>query len=336
MVKNIAIELAGFGKYVAQRRESNAEVAERLGVSEKNIYAKTGVLQRYISDDESASTMAIKAISEALDDAMIDADELQGVIVATFSGDYLYPNVASKICKELGITSCFAFDLQANCAGFQMGMAQARDRLSANPDSGPVAVVGVARQHPYLDPYDENTAYYFSDAASATIMKHSNATGGLQESSFKTNGKSFEIVRLRGGGSSFPLSGDITTHDPKAMFYEHAGLGVWKEVMVEMPILIRKTIEQAGWQLTDIDLVLFHQANLRLIEFLMSRLRLPLEQTVTNIAEIGNTADASLGTVLFDAARQGRLVPGTKVLLASVGAGFVYVATPYIVPERVG
>lgn len=329
-----AIDFIGFGKYVAKTKETNAEVAARFGINEEEIVAKSGVGCRYIAKTESASEMALAAIREAISDAKIEASDLSAVIVCTFSGDYVYPNTASSLCRHLNITDCMAFDLQANCAGFQMGLSTARDMLRSNPEHRHIAVVGVAKQSPYLDPNDINTAFFFSDAAAAVVVSRVEGQGGLLGTFYKTNGRNYEVVRLRGGGSSFPLNEQLLRTMPETLTYDHAGIAVWKEVMVEMPALIKKALASIGWEKSDLDLVLMHQANLRLIEFIAARIGLEMSQTVTNIQDIGNTADASLGTIIYDAQRQGRLVPGSKVILASVGAGFVYTVTPYIVPDR--
>lgn len=327
------IDFIGFGKYVAKTIETNAEVAARFGIAEEEIVAKSGVGCRYIAKTESASQMALAAAKEAIADAGLQASDLSAVIVCTFSGDYVYPNTASCLCRHLEISDCMAFDVQANCAGFQIGLSTARDMLRSNPEHRHIAVVGVAKQSPYLDPNDINTAFFFSDAASAAIVSRVEGQGGLMNTYSKTNGSNYEVVRLRGGGSSYPLNAELLRSMPETLTYDHAGIAVWKEVMVEMPALIKKTLATIGWEKGDVDLVLMHQANLRLIEFLTARIGLDMSKTVTNIQDIGNTADASLGTVIYDAQRQGRLVPGSKVILASVGAGFVYTVTPYIVPK---
>ena len=327
----VAVDFLGFGKYVSKTVETNAEVAARFGIAAEEIVARTGVGCRYIARDESASDMALAALNEAIADAALTPQDLSGVIVCTFSGDYIFPNTASRLCGALGISDCFAFDLQANCAGFQAGMAVARDMLLADPNRRPVAVVGVARQSPYLDPSDINTAFFFTDAAAATILGNVPGPGGLLSTVYKTNAKNYEVVRLRAGGSSHPPKSFRETGDPKMFYYEHAGLAVWKEVITELPALIKKTLVHVDWERREVELLLMHQANLRLIEYIMSRCGLDMSKTVTNIGEIGNTADASLGTVIHDAARQCRFRPGMKVILASVGAGFVYAVTPYLV-----
>ena len=324
----------GFGKYIPPFAETNDEVAARLGISSEEITSKTGIQCRYLSRGESASSMALKALIQALAMAGIEASELSGVVVSAYTGDYLYPNLASKLCRDLRIRNCFAYDLNANCAGFQMALGTSNDFMKANPNSKYVAVVGVARQSPFLDPTNRETAMFFSDAASAVILKQSNSNSvGLLNSYYETHGEHYEIVRLRAGGSTYPYSKDLIIREPKAFFYEHSGLGVWSEVAVELPKLVRSTLYTLGWRTAEVSTIIFHQANLKLIAFCMSRLNMPMTKTVTNVSEIGNTADASIGTVLFDAYHQHRFSrSGDKVLIASVGAGFVYVVTPYIVP----
>lgn len=329
-----AIDFIGFGKYVAKTVETNAEVAARFNIDEDEIVTKSGVGCRYIARDETASEMALAAVKEAIEDSGLEASELSAIIVCTYSGDYLYPNTASALCRGLNISDCMAFDIQANCAGFQIGVSTARDMLRSNPEHRHIAVVGVARQSPYLDPNDINTAFFFSDAASAVVVSRVKGEGGILGTFYKTNGRNYEVVRLRGGGSSYPLTHELLRTMPETLTYDHAGIAVWKEVMVEMPALVKKAQAAIGWEKGEVDLVLMHQANLRLIEFIVARVGLEMSNTVTNIQDIGNTADASLGTIIYDAQRQGRLVPGTKIMLASVGAGFVYAVTPYIVPDR--
>jgi 3-oxoacyl-[acyl-carrier-protein] synthase-3 len=290
---NQIIDFVGFGKYVAKTVETNAEVAARFNIDENLIVEKSGVGCRYIAKDESATDMAIAAIKEALEDANINASMLSGVIVCTFSGEYVFPNTASHLCKHLQISDCLAFDVQANCAGFQVGISTARDMLRSNPEHRHIAVVGLAKQSPFLDPNDINTAFFFSDAASAVILCRVEGQGGILGMFYKTNGKNYEVVRLRGGGSSYPLSHKLLETMPETLTYDHAGMAVWKEVMVEIPSLIKKAMAQIGWNKGEIDLVLLHQANLRLIEFITSRIGLDMSNTVTNIQDIGNTADAS-------------------------------------------
>jgi len=312
----MSVRFVGFGKRIGSTPEPNSVVAARLGVSEDSIVEKTGIRCRWIAKDESATDMAEAALREAMGDEPPDA-----VLVATFSADYRYPSCASALCERLGL-DCVGFDVMGNCSGFQVALSIAR-RMILTDGYERVAVVGVAKQTPYLDPTDRDTALFFSDGAGCVIMARRGKAGrggawqgtlsGLGRTVFKMV-PHYEAVRLRGGGSAHP-------HLPPV--YEQASLVIWKDTIRELPAIIQRAMESAGWD--DVDLVLFHQANLRLIEFVMNRLRLPMSKTVTNVEEIGNTADASLATVLYDA--RDRL--HGRVILASVGAGFLYCGTPY-------
>nr|WP_295084365.1 ketoacyl-ACP synthase III [uncultured Roseateles sp.] len=331
----MAVRIVGTGKYIPPGFETTATVAERLGLSAEDILHKTGIEKRHLAGDESASSMAHKAMESAITKAGIAKDEIDGVIVATFTGDYLYPSTALKLVQTLGLKAGIAFDLMANCAGMQVAMENARCLLQGNPALRVIAVVGLAKQSPFVDPFDENSAYFFGDAASVVLLRRSETEAtpsGLLPSYFTSNTKNYELVRLRGGGSSFPHSPALFEQDSKALYYEHTGLGVWKEVVVELPKIIRRAMDDLGWTVNDLDLILFHQANLRLIEYCMARLRVPMSKTINNVQHIGNTAEASLGTVMDEAFEAGWFAPGKKVLLASVGAGFVYTVTPYYIP----
>jgi 3-oxoacyl-[acyl-carrier-protein] synthase-3 len=327
----MGIKIIGAGKYIPPGFEDTATVAARLGISADDIVRKTGIERRHLAGDESASSMGHKALADALEAAGIKADQIDGVIVATFTGDYLYPSTALKLVQSLGLKAGLAFDLMANCAGMQAAFENARALLLANPKLRVIAVVGIAKQSPFVDPHDENSAYFFGDAASAVLMGRDELApdAGFLPSYFNSHTKNYELVRLRGGGSSFPHSPELFERDSKALYYEHTGLGVWKEVVVELPKIIRQALEDLHWTVDELDLILFHQANLRLIEYCMARLKLPMSKSLNNVATIGNTAEASLGTVMCDAFRAGHFGKGKKVLLASVGAGFMYAVTPY-------
>ncbi|MBC7861124.1 MAG: ketoacyl-ACP synthase III [Burkholderiaceae bacterium] len=327
----MGIKIIGAGQYIPPGFEGTEVVAARLGIAADDIVRKTGIEKRHLAGDETASSMGHKALADAIERAGIDKDEIDGVIVATFTGDYLYPSMALKLVQSLGLKAGLAFDLMANCAGMQAAFENARALLLANPKMRVIAVVGIAKQSPFVDPNDENSAYFFGDAAAAVLMGSGGAApgAGFLPSYFNSHTKNYELVRLRGGGSSYPHHSAALRQDSKALYYEHTGLGVWKEVVVELPKIIRHALDDLGWSVDELDLILFHQANLRLIEYCMARLKLPMSKSLNNVAAIGNTAEASLGTVMCDAFRAGHFGKGKKVLLASVGAGFMYAVTPY-------
>lgn len=331
----MGIKIVGVGKYIPPAFETTEQVAKRLNISSEEIIRITGIEKRHLAGDETASSMGNKALEEAIADSDLAKDQIDGVIVATFTGDYLYPSTAIKLVQMSGLSAGLAFDLMSNCTGMQVAMENARALLVANPAMRTIAVVGVTKQSPFVDPQDENSAYFFGDAASALLLSRDDEDSltGVLPGYFKSNTKNYELVRLRGGGSSYPFGSELLEQDRKARYYEHTGLGVWKEVVVELPKIIRHALQDLQWAVDELDLILFHQANLRLIEYCMARLKIPMEKSINNVCSIGNTAEASIGTVVYDAYRGGHFRAGKKILLASVGAGFGYAVTPYLISD---
>jgi len=329
---NRIVKIKGVGRYIPPAFETAETVAARLGISAAEILLKTGIAKRHLAGAESASSMGQKALLEAIDSAQILKNQIGGIIVATFTGDYIYPSTALKLTQLLNLKLGIAFDIMANCSGMAVALENARALMLANESLKHVAVVGIAKQSPFINQYDENSVLFFGDGASAIVLAKENSeiNTGLLPGNFNSHTTNYELVRLRAGGSSYPYSEELKKTDPKAFYYEHFGLGVWKEVIVELPKIIKQTLRQLEWSTEDVDLILFHQANLRLLEYCMARLKMPPEKTIYNVQTIGNTADASLGTVIYEAVKNGQMAEGKKFIFATVGAGFIYTVTPYL------
>ena len=317
------IKFEASGMYLGSYQESNSVVAARLGISSAEILHKSGIQARYKELELSAAQMSVRAIEEAMIRGNFNLSDVDGIIVAGFSNDCIFPNLTSQIAQILQWNVKTALDVQMNCAGFQSALNVAHDKLAANMNLKRLAVVGVAKQTPYLDPNDINTAYFFSDAASCVIVSKDGE--GYQPGLTRLITNNINSVRLRGGGSAY------REYDPnsKLAFYEHAGMAVWKETIVQIPRIIRDLVEDRSWTLEEVDYVLMHQANLRLIEFIMGRLRLPMTKTLTTVNAIGNTADGSLGTVIYQGFNRKVFEKPLKMVLVSVGAGFIYEAGTY-------
>jgi 3-oxoacyl-[acyl-carrier-protein] synthase III len=320
------IGILGVGRYVPSRRVTNEQVQEWTGVSADDIVAKTGIVSRYVAEEgETASGMSVAAARDALEMAGIGPEALKLIVGCTFSGDYVYPAMACKVQELLGARNAGGFDVMANCTGFQVGLGVASDRMYADAGVEYSLVLGTALQSRYIDWTDPNTAFYFGDGAGAAVLGPVPPEYGILATEVFSNSKVFESVRLRGGGSSFPLRRENV--DQGLQYYEMNGLEVWKQVVQYQPTAIRRVLEKIGRTVQDVDFFIFHQANLRLIEFLMGKMKQPMEKTCTNVAEIGNTADASLAITLCDAVREGRIRRGDLVVVSGVGAGFTFGAT---------
>jgi 3-oxoacyl-[acyl-carrier-protein] synthase-3 len=320
------IGVVGVGRYVPAKVVTNEDVERSTGIPAATIVEKTGVVRRYIAeDDETASGMSAHAARQALQSAGVTADQLGLVVGCTFTGDYVYPAMACKVQGLIGANNAGAFDVMANCTGFQVGLGVAADRMRADATITHSLVVGTALQSRYINWSDPESAMYFGDGSGAAVLGRVPTGYGVLASELFTNPIVFDAVRLRGGGSSHPMRADNVHLG--LQYYEMNGLEVWKQVIQFQPRVIRRVLEKIGKTTTDVNFFIFHQANLRLIEFLMAKMKQPMTKTFTNVAEIGNTADASLAIALADAVQAGRLKRGDLVVISGVGAGFTFGAT---------
>jgi len=320
------IGVVGVGKYLPEGRITNAELEASCGMPADEIEEKTGIRERRRADDaETSSGMSAIAAERAIASAGITADDIGLIITCTFTGDYIYPAVACRIAEMIGARNAGAFDLLANCTGFQVGLGVAADRLAMDPSVGHALVIGTALQSRFIDYSDAGSCIYFGDGVGAAVLKPVPDGYGILANDVWTNGKPFDAVRLRGGGSSHPMRADNVNQG--LQYYQLEGLEVWKQVVQNKPKSMRRALEKAGMTVDDVDFFIFHQANLKLIEFLMGKMRLPMDRTFTNVEEYGNTADASQAITLCDAVEAGCLKRDDIVVVSGVGAGFTFGST---------
>ncbi len=323
---NHGISISGVGHHLPETSEDNASLCRNLEVTPEWIVEKTGIQRRYIAaPDDSASGYAISAARRALAMADVPAGEIDLIIVCTFSGDYIFPPVSAKVQLELGATEAQIFDLQANCTGFVTGLTVASDRMRVDPSVRNALVIGVELCSRYIDRKDVNTAIYLSDGAGAAVLSRTSPEFGIRASAFHTDTSNFEAVRMRGGGSSYGMIG--RSYDPLVDHMEMNGIATWKQAITHMPKVIRLACDKSGVPVTEIDFMIFHQANYNLIEYIVTKMRLDMSKTFTNVREIGNTGAASLAIALSQAVERKLLRNGQNILFAAVGAGFNFGAS---------
>jgi 3-oxoacyl-[acyl-carrier-protein] synthase III len=207
----------------------------------------------------------------------------------------------------------------------------ASDRLRLDGDLRYALVVGTEVLSPFTDWSDVETAVYFSDGAGAAVLGRVPAGWGIRASAFHTDTANLESVRLRGGGSRFPYAlGPGGGSQCSPGYQEMNGLATWKQAVTHLPATVRRACEMAAMPLAEVDLFVFHQANLHLIQYAAQKLRVPLERAFSNVQEIGNTGAASIPIALDQAVRTGLVQDGAKVVLAGVGAGFTFGASAWI------
>jgi 3-oxoacyl-[acyl-carrier-protein] synthase-3 len=327
VTRTAAVTISGVGHVLPDHVEDNETLCRNLDVTPEWIVEKTGIEQRYIAGpDDSASAFAVAAAQRALAMAGVAADEVDLIIVCTFSGDYIYPPVSAKVQRDLQATNAQIFDVQANCTGFVTGLTIASDRMKVDATVRHAVVIGVEFLSRYIDRRDVNTAIYLSDGAGAAVLSRADdPDDGIMASAFHTDSSNFEAVRMRGGGSSFALQGRV--FDPAVDLMEMNGIATWKQAITHLPRVVRAACAKSEVELSSVDFLLFHQANLRLIEYIVRKMGFELSQTFTNVARVGNTGSASLAIAMSEAVERGLLKNGDTVVLAAVGAGFNFGAS---------
>ncbi|MEU2348198.1 ketoacyl-ACP synthase III [Modestobacter sp. NPDC049651] len=323
-----AVVISGVGHHLPAQAEDNETLCRNLDVTPEWIVEKTGITQRYIAGpDDSAADYAAQAARRALAMAGVDPAAVDLVICCTFSGDYVFPALSAQVQRDLGATGAQVFDVQANCTGFVTGLTIAADRMMVDPTVRHAVVIGVEFLSRYIDRRDVNTAIYLADGAGAAVLSRSgDADAGIRGSAFHTDSSNFEAVRMRGGGSAFRTAPG-RAFDPVVDLMEMNGIATWKQAITHLPPVIRRACEKSGIEPAAVDFLLFHQANLRLIEYLVRKMRFDLSQTYTNVDRVGNTGSASLAIALSEAVERGLLADGDTVVLAAVGAGFTFGAS---------
>lgn len=320
------VGIVGVGHHLPRRVEDNEELCRILDVSPEWIVEKTGIRRRLIAGPtDSASGFALSAAKQALEMAQLSAADLDLIIVCTFSGDYVFPPLSVKLHQALGARGAQTYDLQANCAGLVSALTAASDRMAVDGEVRSALVVGVEFCSRYVDRSNVNTAIYLSDGAGAVVLSRVQSGLGIMGSAFFTDSSNYEAVRLRGGGSGFPIMG--RSPDVSIDTIEMNGIATWKQAITHLPTVMRRCAAKAGYEVSELDFVIFHQANLRLIEYLVRKMGLGTRRTYTNVQEIGNTGSASIAIALSESVRAGLIPDGSLVMLAGVGAGFNFGAS---------
>jgi len=306
------VGITGLGKGIPKKRVTTEALAKRLRVNPKVILERTGIQSRFFVDgEETASGISVKAAKQALERSGIQADSINLVIGCTSSGDYIFPATACKIQNLLGAHRAGAFDLSASAAGFPIALGLARDRLACDPSAEHVLVFGTAVQSPYLNWSDPKISPLLGDGAGAAVLSRIPKGYGILACDTQSKGEAYEAARLKGG--RFKIEMD--------------GVTMGKEFLKGQPEIINRVLKKAGVSLNKVDLFIFHQANLRLIHFLMDRMKLSRSKTFTNVEHMGNTADASIPLALCEAVEQKRIKRGDWVVLSALGAGCLLSAT---------
>jgi 3-oxoacyl-[acyl-carrier-protein] synthase-3 len=317
--------ILGTGHYLPPIVRTNADLEKMVDTSDQWISERTGIRERHIAPPEvMTSDMATAAAKNALEMAGVRASELDMIVVGTVTGDMPMPATAAFVQQKLGAGACPAFDLSAACAGFVFGVSIA-DQFIATGRMRRILVVGVELLSRVLDWTDRSTCVLFGDGAGAAVLGPSDAKDGdpkprgVLSTSIVTDGSLAMSLCIPGGGSASP-----TTHatvDSKLQFVHMKGQDIFKVAVKNLLSASLSALESAGMTKADIDWVCPHQANKRIIDQVVSRIEIPPEKVLMNIARVGNTSSASIPILLDENLRAGNVKPGDTVLMCALGAG---------------
>ncbi|WP_409060690.1 beta-ketoacyl-ACP synthase III [Streptomyces sp. SYP-A7185] len=312
----------GIGAWVPPRVVTNEELAAELDTSDEWIRSRTGIARRHIADPGTAtSDLAVEAGRRALKSASLDAADC--VIVATTTPDRICPATAPLVASRLGLGTAAAFDVGAVCTGFLYALAAGAGLVTAGTAHS-VLVLGADTFSSILDPADRSTRAVFGDGAGGVVLTAGDAgePGALGHFDLASDGTGSGLITVPSGGSRDPIrAGSVERADP---YFRMEGKAVFRNAVERMAASARRVAEERGWSVADVDLLVAHQANLRIMHAVADQMRLPRERCAVNVDRVGNTAAASIPLALADAADDGTLRPGHRVVLTAFGGGLTW------------
>ena len=315
VAKGRKVSITGLGVHVPERVLTNTELSTLVDTSDEWIMARTGIRERRIAAaDEALTDIARPAAIAALEDASVEASDIDLLVCATVTPDMMFPTSSALLADELGAPEAAAYDLLAGCTGFVYAIAQAYSMVAAGL-SERALVVGGDVLSKILDWTDRSTLVLFGDGAGAVVLEHVEQGGFL----------GFELGADGGGGEHLWLPGSGSrSFDGATSFVKMNGREVFKFATRVMIYSAERLLETCGRTVEDVDVYVPHQANVRIIDYATKKLGFPKEKVVVNVDRYGNTSSGSIPLALADAAESGLLAPGALVLMTGMGAGLTW------------
>ncbi len=316
------VHIKGVGKYLPDKILTNKDLENIVDTSDKWITTRTGIKQRRIADDNTASSdMGYKASKEAIADAGLKPEEIDLIIVASITADMFFPSTACLIQKELGIESVAAFDISAACTGFTYAVSIGEKFVKSGQYKN-VLVVGTEKLSSITDWEDRNTCVLFGDGAGACILSESKDDNGILSSYLKADGNYGYLLKVPAGGSRMPATHE--TIDKRLHYLKMEGSELFKVAVRRMEESIKISLKKAGLTYSDIDVIVPHQANIRILKAVSRAINVPVEKFFINIQKYGNMSGASTAVALAEAVKQNFIKKGDIVVLVAFGGGLVW------------
>jgi 3-oxoacyl-[acyl-carrier-protein] synthase-3 len=306
--------IAGTGSALPPRRVTNEELAKFVDTSDEWIVERTGIRARHIAGEgETTATLATEAALKALEAAGISAGEIDLIVLATATPDQTFPATATKVQDALGIRDCVAFDVAAVCSGFLYALSVAESMIRGGGSTNAL-VIGAETFSRILDWEDRATCVLFGDGAGAVVLTAEEDGRGVLATALHADGRHNQLLYVDGGPSTTGTVGKLRMK----------GSEVFRHAVVNLAAVLEETIEKAGLSVADVDWVVPHQANRRILDATARKLGLPPERVVITVDEHANTSAASVPLALDVAVRDGRIQRGDIVVLEAMGGGFTW------------
>ncbi|WP_165322794.1 beta-ketoacyl-ACP synthase III [Rhizorhabdus phycosphaerae] len=306
--------IAGTGSALPSRKVSNAELAETVDTSDEWIVERTGIRMRYIAGEgETTSTLATDAARRAIENAGIDASAIDLIILATATPDQTFPASATIVQSALGINDCVSFDVQAVCSGFLYALTVA-DSMIRGGAANHALVIGAETFSRILDWEDRTTCVLFGDGAGAVVLRGEESESGVLATRLHADGRHNQLLYVDGGPSTTQTVGKLRMK----------GQEVFRHAVTNLAEVLREVLAAADLTVADIDWVVPHQANRRILDATARKLGLPAERIVITVDQHANTSAASVPLALDTAVRDGRIKRGDLLVLEAMGGGFTW------------
>jgi 3-oxoacyl-[acyl-carrier-protein] synthase III len=320
------MRIAGTGSYVPERVLSNADLERIVDTTDEWIMSRTGIKERRVAaPDEATSHMATHAARRALEQAGVDPGDVDLIIVATISPDTFFPATACYVQRALGAKNAVAFDVSAACSGFLYAMQIARHFINSG-NRRTAVIIGAEKLSGMVNWKDRNTCVLFGDGAGAAVLvkaeEGDSSEAGVLSTVLGTDGNLTDILSVPGGGSALPITEANAGENLNTIHMQ--GREVYKHAVTRMCESCELAIQRAGLTPDDIAMVIPHQANLRIIDAILTRLKLPRERAFLNLEKYGNTSAAAIAIALDEANRSGAIKKGDAVLMVAFGAGLTW------------
>ena len=304
----------GVGSALPKRKVTNDELAERVETSDQWIVERTGIRSRYVAEDgETTASLATEAARRALDHAGVDAEDVGLIVLATATPDQTFPSSATKVQAALGIDDCVAFDVHAVCTGFLYALSVA-DSMLRSGSAKKALVIGAETFSRLLDWEDRTTCVLFGDGAGALVLGAEETDKGILATKLHADGRHNDLLFVDGGPSTTGTVGKLRMK----------GREVFRHAVVNLAEVLNEVLEAAGLTAADVDWVVPHQANARILDATAKKLGLPSEKVVVTVDEHANTSAASVPLAFDTAVKDGRIQRGDIVVLEAMGGGFTW------------